>query len=394
MDAGLAGQLSVWGIISDAALNYFWLFAIACITLILGNPSYFLPLAIASASVSILLAGFWLGGTYIWQQLSPASYEAYLSSAWWCLLIIELAAFFRILSWYCPTQLGQRLGLTFVYSAIILWSIWYLPPQSMFYEPWDEQTSAYTLDVEETYYAQANLMKQALHQISAEDAAAVDIFAIGFAAYGDQDVFMREVESGLAILSERFSNDDKSLALINNRQSVLNKPLATRHNLQRGIRQIAAKMNLDQDIMLIFLSSHGNEDGSINVELGDLNLSDLDVATFRQYLDESHIYWRIIIISACFSGSFIDELKSPSTLIITAAAADKASFGCEHQRDWTYFGEAFFAQALPEHATIAASFEAAKQILGKRELAEGKEPSEPQMWMGDAIKAYLSLHAL
>ena len=57
-------------------------------------------------------------------------------------------------------------------------------------------------------------------------------------------------------------------------------------------------------------------------------------------LDESHIRWRVIIVSACYSGIFIPVLKNDSTLIMTAADSRHSSFGCDDTRDLTYFGEA------------------------------------------------------
>ena len=394
LDANFSSHFSVWGIVSDAALNYFWIMALAIVTLMVRNSAYFLPLAVGTAAVSVVLSLLWMPLTLLWETHWPVSYRQHLSTAWWFLFALEIAAFFRLLSWYCPLAAGHRFALSLVYGGIILFSVWYFPPQSMFYEPWSEETVETRVNVEDTYYAQANLMRQAVHQLTPENPGTADVYHIGFAAYGEQDVFLHEVESALAILSEKFSSTGKTLSLINNPKTVLNQPLATRHNLHEGVQSIAKLMNLDEDLMLVFLSSHGSEDGEIAVELGDLNLSDLSATTLREILDEHHVYWRIIIISACFSGSFIEELKSPSTLIITAAAADKSSFGCEHQREWTYFGEAFFGDALASKGTLIESFNTAKTLVTEREQAEGKEPSEPQIWVGEAIKAYLTLHAL
>ena len=394
LGANSSANLSVWGIISDAALNYFWLLALAVVTLMVRNPAYFLPLAVGTAAVSVVLSSVWIPLTHLWETHWPLSYQKHLSTAWWCLFALEMSAFFRLVSWYCPLAFGKRVALALVYTGIVLFSIWYFPPQSMFYEPWDGENTEIHVNVEHTYYAQPNLMRQAVHQLARETPGTVDIYSIGFAAYGGQDVFLHEVENALAILAKKFNSAGKTLGLINNPATVQNLPLATTHNLREGVQAVAELMNLDEDLMLVFLSSHGSEDGEIAVELGDLNLSDLNAAQLREILDAHHVYWRVIIVSACFSGSFIEELKSPSTLIITAAAADKSSFGCEHQREWTYFGEAFFREALASEGTLIESFNTAKTLVTEREQAEGKEPSEPQIWVGEAIKAYLTLHAL
>ncbi|MEM7543869.1 MAG: C13 family peptidase [Pseudomonadota bacterium] len=394
IDVGMPAKFSVWGVAGDAALNYFWLLAVASIVLLLRKPNLFLTLAVGSAAVTVLVSTFWIPFVNGWRLYFPATYSAYSTPVWWCVFGLECAAFYRLLSWQNLFAPRRMIAATLVFAGISLSSIWYFPPQPMFYEPWDYEEAAETLDVEAVYYAQANLLQQALHKISNEEPGNVDIYSIGFAAYGEQDVFLREVQSALKIVAEKFNTHDKSIALINNPQTVNNEPLASSHNLQRSIRAIAGKMNLDEDMLLVFLSSHGSEDGSIAVQLDDMQLSTLDATMLRNFLDEAHVYWRIIIVSACYSGSFIDALKSPTSLIITAAAADKASFGCEHTRDWTYFGEGFFEQALPNSASMLAAFETAKEIISTRETEEGKERSEPQIWIGEAMKAYLALHAL
>ena len=63
-------------------------------------------------------------------------------------------------------------------------------------------------------------------------------------------------------------------------------------------------------------------------------------------LEASGARYRIVIILACYSGVFSPVLASPSTLVITGAAADRSSFGCEDGATWTYFGDAFYNQAL------------------------------------------------
>lgn len=99
-------------------------------------------------------------------------------------------------------------------------------------------------------------------------------------------------------------------------------------------------------------------------------------------LDKSGIRWRVIVISACYSGSFIPALQSPETLIITASAADKTSFGCNRGDRYTYFGRAFFDLAMREQSSIKQAFEQARQTVTKWETAQGFEPSEPQWSIG------------
>ena len=77
------------------------------------------------------------------------------------------------------------------------------------------------------------------------------------------------------------------------------------------------------------------------------------------------------------------------TLILTAAAADRTSFGCSSENDFTYFGDAFINTALRRQRSFVAAFDEAKEIIARREATEKLTPSEPQIYLGDAMKAKL-----
>ena len=90
--------------------------------------------------------------------------------------------------------------------------------------------------------------------------------------------------------------------------------------------------------------------------------------------------YKVVVISACYSGGFIPPLKDDKTLVMTAARADRVSFGCSEENDFTYFGRALFAEALNETDDLARAFELAKTRVAEREQADDFEPSEPQLW--------------
>jgi hypothetical protein len=96
-----------------------------------------------------------------------------------------------------------------------------------------------------------------------------------------------------------------------------------------------------------------------------------------------------VVISACFAGGFIDSLKDDNSIIVTAAAADRTSFGCADDRDLTYFGEAFFRDALPGATSLRDAFTKARTEIFAREVKEGVEPSDPQAFFGAAIERHL-----
>ena len=129
------------------------------------------------------------------------------------------------------------------------------------------------------------------------------------------------------------------------------------------------------------MTSHGAPD-QFEIENAPLDLGQVDPKWLREALDKSGIRWRVIVVSSCFSGSFIPALQSPDTLIITASAADRQSFGCTNEADYTYFGRALFDQAMRDHHSMKDAFLQAKQTVAKWEQAQGFEPSEPQWMIG------------
>jgi hypothetical protein len=119
-------------------------------------------------------------------------------------------------------------------------------------------------------------------------------------------------------------------------------------------------------------------------------LKDLSATDLASALQESGIKWRVIVISACHAGSFIDELHNANTIVITASAAEKTSFGCSDERDLTYFGEAFYRDALPRATSLRKAFEIAAADIIAREKREDIEASDPQAFFGEEIERHLA----
>lgn len=159
--------------------------------------------------------------------------------------------------------------------------------------------------------------------------------------------------------------------------------------LKRALAEVGHLMDPADDVLFLVLSSHGSPGGFVAVENGTLPLGQLTADKLAAALRDSGIRWKVVIISACYSGAFIDALDDDDTIVLTAAAADRASFGCDDTRDLTYFGEALFRDALPGAPTLRDAFDRVRASIAEREQAEGVEPSLPQAWFGRAIEARL-----
>jgi hypothetical protein len=149
-------------------------------------------------------------------------------------------------------------------------------------------------------------------------------------------------------------------------------------------------MNRDEDVLVLFLTSHGSADHKFALDLWPLKLNELDPAALRKALDESAIRNRVVVVSACYSGGFVERLRDANTLVITAAAPDRNSFGCSNEAEWTYFGRAYFDEALRTTRSFTDAFALAVPAIERRERAESFEPSRPQMVVGSAIRAKLA----
>lgn len=245
---------------------------------------------------------------------------------------------------------------------------------------------------EEAFYTQPLIFQEKLTNLTKNKEGVSDWYFVGVAGHGTQDVFMNEIQQAQQLFDVRFGTQGKSLALINNAHTWQSDPIASKTSLETSLKHLGQIMNPAEDVLFLTISSHGavSERGEI---LGDLvldnpplELDDIDPDWLRQTLDASGIRWRVIVISACYSGTFIEKLSSPTTTIITASRADRASFGCHDDADLSYFGRAFFAEALRDTTSLEDAFNHAKKRIAEREALMGFEPSEPQMVSGSLMK--------
>jgi len=382
-------QLSAWGLASDAARGYWWLLAVAVVALLDGAPRGFLRLAVPCAAADPLLWGAWLLADAATPALAAHGEGAVSEVLWWTMLAWQGFVMARALRLVHGRFRWRIPALAACYGAA-LYVVAERTPDTALLEASVARRSPAPLDVEGTYYAQSALLDRALAQLGEGRPGRPDFWFLGFGAYAGEAVFRREVTQVREIVAAEFDTAARSLLLVNSRRTLARHPLANRSNLDYVLRRLGARMERDEDILFLFLTSHGREDGKLVVDFGELGLRDLPPEDLRRMLDEARIRWRVLIVSACFSGAFLPALQGPDTLIITAAAADRSSFGCAHENRWTYFGEAFFRDALPASGGLGPAFEAARDAIDRRERKEGKDPSQPQMAAGADIERQLA----
>jgi peptidase C13-like protein len=191
------------------------------------------------------------------------------------------------------------------------------------------------------------------------------------------------------LFDDRFDTDGRSVVLINNPNTMLDTPFATVSNLRATLSEIGDIIDADQDVVMVYLSSHGSKDHKLSIEFPPLQLDALSPQELKSMLDDAGIKWRIIVVSACYSGGFIEPLKDDRSLIITASASDRTSFGCGTESAATYFGDALFQHALRFEDSFLKAFDDAKKIIADRERAEKRQASNPQIFVGRSMAAKL-----
>jgi hypothetical protein len=268
----------------------------------------------------------------------------------------------------------------FAEAAYISPSLWLAPEAG---DDGDETASPAV--AEPLLFDQQARLDNALEDVTPSDGAVPEIFFVGFAGVAEQKVFAEEIQLAARVVGIRYGSASRQLLLINDRRDLETRPLATVSGLTYVLQGLAQKMDVDRDILFLSLSSHGSPDPELSVSNGSLPLEQVTADNLSSALRDSGIKWRVIVISACYAGAFIEALKDEHSAIIAAADADRTSFGCSDDRDLTYFGEAFYRDALPRAHSLRQAFGLASLAISKREQQEDVTPSSPQAFFGDQI---------
>lgn len=218
----------------------------------------------------------------------------------------------------------------------------------------------------------------------------IDLYAIGVAGDGTENVFRNEVDYFDALMRQRF-HARGVLTLVSNPDSISGKPqpLASYDNLYDAVTGVAAKMDREQDILLLYLTMHGMPEHQLALYFPPYMDDALEPDDLRFVLDKAGIRNRVLVVSACYSGGFIGALRDPHTLVLTAARSDRASFGCGADSTITFFGHAWLVDGLTATTDFAQAFSAARAKIGRWERARDIEPSQPQISQGAKIAPIL-----
>ena len=243
-------------------------------------------------------------------------------------------------------------------------------------------------------------MTDALAKLPPQRPGVVDTYVLS-ASFWNEPVFENEAKEAAGVLARRFDAAERTVVLSLGRGANTPRtyPIASPNNFNAALARIGKLADPNEDLVVVFVTSHGGPDGAVGLQEKGRMGGALRALQLRSALQQANIKTKLVIVSACFSGHFILPFSNPDTMVLTAAAADKTSFGCEPSRDWTYFGDAFFNHAMRGGEATLQAFVAARDIITKwenglhdqwaamptaqRAQQPEPQPSNPQQNAGD-----------
>ena len=244
---------------------------------------------------------------------------------------------------------------------------------------------------QQTFEAQQALWSSKVNALAPQREGVTDVYGLVFAPYASEDVFKRESTLVANILSQRFDAQGRVLHLLNHGGTVQSHLWATPQNAERAIQALAERMDKDNDVLMVYLTSHGGSDFKLAASHLPLDVEPLTPQLLRAALDKAGIRNRVIAVSACYSGGWVAPLANDNTLVMTAADATHTSYGCGRLSELTYFGRAMFDEQLRKTRSFEQAFANAVPLIKQREIDAGKDDgfSNPQISVGSGIRPFL-----
>lgn len=148
-------------------------------------------------------------------------------------------------------------------------------------------------------------------------------------------------------------------------------------NLEKALTDLKVT---DKDACMIFMTSHGTQSGFYLTGQPVLSPANLGKILDRTCGTRP----TVLLVSACYSGVFIDPaVTKDNRIILTAARKDRTSFGCGVENQYTFWDTCALAE-LPKAKTWQGFYESTRVCVEKKE--GGFTPSLPQAYIGAAVK--------
>ena len=232
-------------------------------------------------------------------------------------------------------------------------------------------------------------LDKSLAGLGPQKAGTVDAYVVVVGLDSDP-IFGREAREAGKVLARRYDAAGHTIVLAGTDGSGPSAlPNGSPRNLAIALARVAELMDKRQDVLILYTAGHGAKVG-LAYHDGDDGFGIISPARMARVFDELGIRNRLLILSACFSGIFVPTLSSDTTALFTAASADRTSFGCQSDKDWTFYGDAMINNALRQPVPLAKAGEDARALIVKWEAMGNITPSQPQVAMGSKVGTWLA----
>ncbi len=236
---------------------------------------------------------------------------------------------------------------------------------------------------------QRRRLTRALSDLAPQRPGIVDAYVVTIALDSDP-VFAREAREAGRVLARRYDGAGRTVTLAGPDGTRDDLPFGSIESLFVSFAHIAEVMDPAEDVLVLYTTSHGNRLG-LAYHYGDTGYGVLSPERLKGVLEELEIKRRILVISACFSGVFVPALAGADTAILTAAADQRNSFGCEPQNDWTFYGDALINRAMRQPVPLSEVALTAGRTVAEWESQRRLLSSLPQSSIGTGVGAWLPL---
>jgi hypothetical protein len=232
-------------------------------------------------------------------------------------------------------------------------------------------------------------LQEAVARLRAERPGVVDAYVV-VAALDADPVFNREAREAGRVLARRFDAAGRTLVLAHDEGDDKADAAPSPEELAKALDGLAAKMNRDEDVLVLYTTSHGSPHAGLNFRDPVRGSAIIAPTRLAAMLDHTGAKNRLVVLQACFSGQFVPALQGPRTIVATAASSMRSSFGCAAGNDWTFFGYALVNRAMRQPDTFERQFRRAwVNILGWEQKL-GYDPSSPQISIGSDTARWLT----
>ncbi len=231
-------------------------------------------------------------------------------------------------------------------------------------------------------------MDAALASLKPQRPGVVDAYVVVVALDGDP-VFGREAREAGRVLANRFDAAGRTIVLANDEGDSKGDAPGSPHTLALALARAAELMDRSEDVVVLYSTSHGEPNEGLVYKDMQRGAGIISPARLAAMLDELGFKNRLLMLQACFSGQFVPPLENSSTIVVTAASADRSSFGCQAGNDWTFFGDALVNHAFRQPLPLDVQLLRAKALIAAAEEREHLLASNPQVSIGSDTAKWL-----